>query len=99
MKKRYFVQIRAEDRKHLRDLAGYDLDVFSQTARQSGEGLVIDGLLAMDDVARLVEDGYQVTVMRPADAVARGKKQQAVDVRAWMEHRRAIRTKAAKKGD
>ncbi len=61
MADRYFVTIHVPDEKAVHRLYEYDLDLFA--SRRSEEGTtVVDGLISLDDVGRLVEDGYQVLV-------------------------------------
>lgn len=61
MSGRFFVTIQAPDEKALHRLYEYDLDLF--TTRSTPEGTTaVDGLVTLDDVGRLVEDGYQVLV-------------------------------------
>jgi hypothetical protein len=58
--KRFFVTILAPDARRLRELLDLDLDLFAGRSDESGHR--IDGLITLDDVARLVEAGYQVLV-------------------------------------
>lgn len=58
---RYFVTIHVPDDKALHRLYEYDLDLFATRRSQEG-ATAIDGLITLEDVGRLVEDGYQVLV-------------------------------------
>jgi hypothetical protein len=71
METRYFVTIHATDPRALRGLAGFDLDLFQATARSGEQDFQIEGLIRLDDVARLVDAGYRVTVEAPEHARAR----------------------------
>jgi hypothetical protein len=65
--KRFFVTIIAPDSERLREVMTFDLDLFA--ARSDEAGYRTDGLVALEDVARLVEAGYRVLVAgtdRPA---------------------------------
>ena len=78
MKKRYFVVVHAAGRAELRALARYDLDLFRQTAKEDEKGAcTIEGLMSMDDVGRLVQMGYQVTVKKDPDKGPLGRDQLA----------------------
>lgn len=61
MADRFFVTVIARDREHLDRLFEYDLDLFAAGTDERGRP-TIDGLIKLQDVARLVEDGYQVLV-------------------------------------
>jgi hypothetical protein len=61
MADRFFVTVIARDREHLRRLLEYNVDLFAGGADEQGRP-TIDGLIKLQDVARLVEDGYQVLV-------------------------------------
>ncbi len=60
MADRFFVTISARDEQQFRRLLDYDLDLFAP--RKTEDAYVIDGLISLDDVKSLVEDGYQVLV-------------------------------------
>jgi hypothetical protein len=57
---RFFVSIRASDEQQFRRLFDYDLDLFA--SRKDEGRFDVDGLITLEDVNRLVEDGYQVLV-------------------------------------
>lgn len=68
MDQRFFVSIFAPDEGALRKLNEYGLDLFRQTARRRGkQEASIDGLLNLQEVAKLVENGYQVLVKEDAE--------------------------------
>ena len=70
--KRYFVTVRAPSRQAMVDLAGFHLDLFQATAQTlEDSGGAIQGLLTLDEIGRLVDAGYQVTVEAPDTARAR----------------------------
>jgi hypothetical protein len=86
--KRFFVAILAPTQEALRKLGQYDLDVFAATshANEAGE-FVIDGLLKLDDIGRLVEDGYQVLVKYDSNAKARALTEK-VEFEDWLKEMR-----------
>ena len=70
--KRYFVTVRAPSHQAMVDLAGFHLDLFQATAQALEDaGGAIQGLLTLDEVGRLVDAGYRVTVEEPDTARAR----------------------------
>jgi hypothetical protein len=70
--KRFFVTIFAASREALLKLQQYDFDVFAPTSQATREGeFIIDGLLELQQIGRLVEDGYQVRVKHEASTRAR----------------------------
>ena len=63
MDQRFFCIIFAQDRKHLIRLSKLDVDVFQPTARiTEKQEYVIEGLLTLEQVASLVDNGYRVLV-------------------------------------
>jgi hypothetical protein len=70
--KRYFVTVLAATRQAMVDLAGFHLDLFQATAQGlEDSGGVIQGLLSLEEIGRLVDAGYRVTVEEPDTARAR----------------------------
>jgi hypothetical protein len=57
---RFFVTITAADPAKLREVGRFGLDLFSHRAGE--EGPEIGGLVSLEDIGRLVEAGYRVTV-------------------------------------
>lgn len=64
MADRFFVTVSARDEQQFRRLLDYDLDLFA--SRKAEDAYAIDGLINLDEVQRLVEDGYQVLVAESA---------------------------------
>lgn len=58
--RRFFVTIMASDRDRLRQVTTLGLDLFAARSDESGHR--IDGLVKLEDVAKLVEAGYRVLV-------------------------------------
>lgn len=84
MNKRYFATINAHDRESLLRLHEYDLDLVHGSARtRDREQPTIEALLTMEEVARLVEDGYRVLVEEEASKRARAR--QTVGLDRWLE--------------
>jgi len=79
MELRYFVTIHAADARALRELAGFDLDLFQATARSTDQDYHIEGLITLPDVSKLVAAGYRVTVEAPEHARARTQKTASLD--------------------
>ena len=72
MDQRFFCTIFAQDRKHLIGLSKLDVDVFQPTARiTEKQEYVIEGLLTLEQVASLVDNGYRVLVEEDASKRAR----------------------------
>ncbi len=84
MNKRYFATIIAQDRESFLRLHEYGLDLVHGSARtRDREQPVIEALLTMEEVARLVEDGYRVLVEEEASKRARAR--QIVGFDRWLE--------------
>jgi hypothetical protein len=69
---RYFVVIFARDADAMRSLQKFELDVFAQTAKQSGRDkdfpFSIDGLLTMAEIETVAKTGYRVQIQEAADS-------------------------------
>jgi hypothetical protein len=86
--KRFFVTILAPTQEALLKLAQYDLDVFAATSHANeAREYVIDGLLKLEDIGRLVEDGYQVLVKHDSNAKARALTEK-VEFDEWLKEMR-----------
>ena len=82
--KRYFVTVRAPSRQAMVDLAGFHLDLFQATAQALEDaGGEIQGLLTLDEIGRLVDAGYQVTVEAPD--LARARAHETSTFAEWLE--------------
>lgn len=67
MNKRYFAMIIAQNRESFPRLHEYGLDLVHGSARtRDREQPIVEALLTMEEVARLVEDGYRVLVEKEA---------------------------------
>ncbi len=86
---RYFVEVAAPDEHALRRLRGFGLDLFVSTARRSGDAFAIDGLISLDDTARLVAAGYRVLVV--SEAAARERGLEVSEFSDWIAERLAER--------
>lgn len=80
---RYFVTIRCGSLEGLAEVRSLGLDLFGTTA-QARDDVTIDGLLSLDDVARVVARGYEVVVHEEASRRARAHEQ-STDAVAWLE--------------
>lgn len=82
MSERYFVKVIAGDRDALIGLRDFGLDLFQGTAATGDGEATIEGLLALEDVGRLVDAGYRVLV---EDAEARrSRPQETVSAESWL---------------
>jgi hypothetical protein len=98
---RYFVVILAPDAAALRALQAFEFDVFPQTARgDAGKdfGFTIDGLLTMEEIERLVKEGYRVHIEDAAERRARGAEN-VIEFPEWLQRMQTImrRERAAAK--
>lgn len=71
---RYFVTVFFRGLKHPQRIVEYGMDLFEEGVRQTDEGLRVDGLLTLDEVVRLVDDGWQVLVKEPSHRRARARE-------------------------
>jgi hypothetical protein len=81
MADRFFVKVFARDPEHQHRLFDYGLDLFAAGEDERGHP-TIDGLVTLDTVARLVEDGYQVLV---AETDSPPEKLPTVGFDAWLK--------------
>ena len=71
---RYFVEVYAGTADGLRRLREYGYDLFAATARETTkQAFAVEGLLTLDQVGRLVHDGYQVLVGATMESRARAR--------------------------
>ena len=83
--RRFFVTVVASSRRALISLREYDLDLFQPTSRAiEQKEFAIDGLLSLEEVGRLVEDGYRVTVREESSKKARARLE-VVDFEQWLK--------------
>ena len=65
MKERFFVQIIAKNKQELMNLQKFELDLFQSTAKSIEDNkFIIDGLITLEDVNKLVQNGYRVLVKK-----------------------------------
>lgn len=82
--RRYFVTIIVLDRGRLPTLMSMDLDLFG--GREAERGHEIDGLITLEDVARLVEAGFLVLVRAAHDP---RQKPKFIGADEWLQEMRA----------
>lgn len=84
MTSRFFVTVLAPSRQTLIKLGEYELDLFQPTATVTEQQeFAIDGLLTLEEVGRLVEDGYRVLVSEEASKKARAQTE-TVQFQEWL---------------
>ena len=100
---RYFIVIFARDADAMRSLQKFELDVFPQTAKQSGRDkdfpFSIDGLLTMAEIETVVKSGYRVQIKESADTRSQAAESPA-EFSDWLQGMQAEVTReraAAKK--
>ena len=65
MTARFFVEIIAKSKQQLMDLQKFELDLFQSTAKSSEDKkFSIDGLITLEDVNKLVQNGYRVLIKK-----------------------------------
>lgn len=93
--RRFFVKIEAPNKRALLELGKMGLDLFAHTTvaaaaglrtRGAGEhvGMVMEGLLDMNQVEQLVRLGYRVTVEEDASRRARAA-QNVIEFEQWLK--------------
>jgi hypothetical protein len=80
---RYFVTIRSDSPEDLARVRDLGLDLFGATAKPGEEGVTIEGLLSMDDVKRVEEEGAKVEVHEHVSARSRAHEQTS-DLGEWL---------------
>lgn len=90
---RFFVTITAAEQQLLREVGRFDLDLFSH--RHTDDGQELGGLVTLEDIARLVESGYRVTV-HETDTPRR--THEYVDFEAWRDELLADLKRQQKRG-
>jgi hypothetical protein len=84
MARRFFVTVVAPSKHALVSLSEFDLDLFQPTARVTEQNdFAIDGLLTLEEIGRLVEEGYRVVVNEEASKKARARTEVA-EFRQWI---------------
>ena len=85
MPQRFFVTVESSNRRALLELSKYGFDLFQATAKAIEEKqFMIEGLLTLEEIGRLVEDGYRVLVEEEASKRARARKE-VVEFQDWLK--------------
>lgn len=85
MVNRFFVTIIALDRRTLLRLQEYDFDLFQSTSKiNQRKEFTIEGLLPLEQVGRLVEDGYRVLVEAESSKRERAKSG-GIEFEEWIK--------------
>jgi hypothetical protein len=88
---KFFVKVIAPDKTSIVNLRKYKLDLFRSTATSTQEKkFTIDGLVTLDEVGRLVEDGYRVIVEEESSRRARSQIH-AVGFKEWIKSKEKVR--------
>jgi hypothetical protein len=83
--KKFFVKVIAPNKSSLAGLRKYHLDLFKPTATIHQEDkFSIEGLLSLDQIGMLTENGYQVVVEEEAAKRSRSKLH-AVTFKEWIK--------------
>lgn len=64
--KKYFVEIIASNKQQLVQLQKFELDLFSPTVKSIENEFSIEGLVTLDQVSKLVENGFKVIMKKEA---------------------------------
>ena len=84
MARRFFVTVLAPSKRALLNLGEYDLDLFQPTAKATEQNeFAIDGLLNLEEIGRLVEEGYRVVVNEESSKKARARTEVA-EFQQWL---------------
>lgn len=83
-KERYFVTVTAPSAERLRELATKGLDLFMPTAHARGDEGVIEGLLTLDEVGELVQEGFRVSVDATMASRTRAARE-TTSLDAWLQ--------------
>lgn len=78
---RFFVTIKPSARRQVRELSTLDLDL--HVTREEPEGMGVDGLLTLEEVAKVVRSGCPVLVT--ADARDRAGARNVIEFDEWLE--------------
>ena len=68
---KFFVKVITNSRQDLLKLQKHDFDLFQPTSKTDGKEFTIEGLLTLEEIGRLVENGYRVLVEDHASKRAR----------------------------
>jgi len=64
---KYFVEIVASDKQQLINLQKFELDLFQPTVKVTDKNeLSIEGLITLEDIKKLIENGYKVLIKKEA---------------------------------
>lgn len=85
MVQRFFVTIITPNRRALVRLQEYDFDLFGPTSKiNERKEFTIEGLLKLEEIGRLVEDGYRVLVEEESSKRERAKSG-GIDFEEWIK--------------
>lgn len=83
MPRRFFVTVDTRSNRAWEELGDTDMDLFHATGYKRRQGGRIEGLLSIEEVASLVDEGYRVTVV--AGEEKRSRARDTIDFEDWLE--------------
>ena len=84
MVRRFFVTVLAPSKHALVNLNEYNVDLFHPTAKVTERNeFAIEGLLNLEEIGRLVEEGYRVIVNEESSKKARARTEVA-EFQQWI---------------
>jgi len=85
MARKFFVTVIGNSKRALLDLQKADLDLFQATSKVNKEKeFVIEGLLSLEEVGKLVEQGYRVLVEEEQSKRARAPRE-TIEFQQWIK--------------
>jgi hypothetical protein len=80
---KFFVRVIADSRPGLLKLQKHEFDLFQPTSKTDGKEFTIEGLLTLEEIGRLVEEGYRVLV--EDTAAKRSRAHQTVEFTQFLK--------------
>jgi carboxypeptidase T len=98
---KYFVEVIASNKQQLINLQKFELDLFQPTAKSiDDKEFKIDGLISLDDINKLVENGYKVIIKNESKKKTPAV-QETTSFQEWSEtakKRQEVATRGIKRG-
>jgi carboxypeptidase T len=97
MIKKYYVRIIASNQLNLLKLRTYDLDLFKPSAKKSTNNeFTIDGFLTMEEIEKLVEDRYKLSILGDPDKSFKARSD-IITFQDWIKDKRDKKKSIKKK--